>query len=279
LSDRAFTFEITIRSADGSTRFVFGNRDNQDHIASFIRANGLASYEAPTPAVFVHLAQQVAGLALDVGANTGIFALLAAAANPQLRVCAFEPLESVQELLHENLAHNPDLAPRVAVEPFALSNVNGSFPFFETINDQGLITTSSSLELEHAQQVGDFRSSCVITRTLDAWAETLGPAAIELVKIDVEGHEDAVIEGGRKTIDRHRPFIIVEILGPCRVEAFDRMLIESDYLDIALAPGALRHCLRVRFHGDAWNHFLCPAEKAQRILALCRELDLRLEFA
>lgn len=279
MSDRAFTFEITIPSIGGSTRFVFGNRDNRDHIASFICKNGLASYEAPTPAVFVHLARHAAGLALDVGANTGVFALLAAAANPQLRVCAFEPLGSVRELLRENLAYNPDLAPRIVVEPFALSRAEGSFPFFETINDQGLITTSSSLELEHARQVGEFRSSPVITRTLDAWAEKLGPAPIELVKIDVEGHEDAVIEGGRKTIERHRPFIIVEILGPSRVEAFDRMLTESNYLDLALAPGALRHCLPVRFHGDAWNHLLCPAEKAQRVLALCRELDLRLEFA
>jgi len=223
LSDRAFTFEIRIPSTDGSIRFVLGNRDNRDHIASLIRANGLANYEAPMPSVFARLAQQASGLALDIGANTGVFELLAAAANPQLRVCAFEPLESVRELLYENLARNPDLAPRIAVEPFALSRADGSFPFFETINDQGLVTTSSSLELEHAQQVGDYHSSSVITRTLDGWAEALGPGAIELVKIDVEGHEDAVIEGGRKTIDRHRPFIIVEILGPCRVEAFDKM--------------------------------------------------------
>src|SRR5215469_9266349 len=58
-----------------------------------------------------------------------------------------------------------------------------------------------------------------------------------------------------------------------------QLLAIAHYLDIPLAPGALRHCLRARFHGDAWNHLLCPAEKAQRLLALCRELDLRLEFA
>ena len=47
-------------------------------------------------------------------------------------------------------------------------------------------------------------------RQLYGWAKALGPGAIELVKIDVEGHEDAVIEGGRKTIDRHRPFILLK---------------------------------------------------------------------
>jgi len=279
LSDDDATFEINIPSAGGSTRFVFGNRANRDHIASLIREHGLACYEAPTPSVFVRLAQQAPGLVLDIGANTGVFTLLAAAANPELRVCAFEPLESVRELLRANIAHNPDLARRIAVEPFALSRANGSLPFFETINNQGLVTTSSSLEIEHAQQVGEYRRSTAITQTLDGWAETLGPATIRLVKIDVEGHEDAVIEGGLKTIDRHRPFIVVEILGLSRVEAFDRMLTESDYIDIALSATALRHCLRVRFHGDAWNHLLCPAEKARQILTLCRELDLRLEFA
>ncbi len=279
MSDDPAPVEITIPSGRGSTRFAFGNRGNRDHIASFIRENGLASYEAPTPSVFVRLAQQARGLALDIGANTGIFTLLAAAANPELRVCAFEPLKSVRELLRANIAHNPDLARRIAVEPFALSRANGSFPFFETINNQGLVTTSSSLELEHAQRVGEYRRSTVVTQTLDGWAETLGPAAIQLVKIDVEGHEGAVIEGGRRTVDRHRPFIVVEILGLSRVEAFDRMLTESDYLDIALSSTALRHCLWVGFHGDAWNHLLCPAEKAHHILTLCRELDLRLEFA
>jgi FkbM family methyltransferase len=217
LANGASTFEITIPSSRGTTRFVFSNCGNLDHIASFIGNNGLVGYETRTPSVFVCLAQQAPGLMLDIGANTRIFTLLAAAANPGLRVSAFEPLESVRGRLHANIAHNPDLAARIAVEPFALSHANGRFPFFETINDHGLVTTSSSLELEHARQVGEYCKHTIITRTLDDWAETLGPATIALMKIDVEGHEDAVIEGGRKTIDRHRPFIIVEILGPSSV--------------------------------------------------------------
>jgi FkbM family methyltransferase len=278
LANGASTFEVTIPFSRGTIRFVFSNRGDLDHIASFIRENGLVSYETPTPSVFVSLAQRGSGLALDIGANTGIFTLLAAAANPDLRVYAFEPLASVRELLHANIAHNPDLAPRIAVQPCALSRASGSSVFFETINDQGLITTSSSLELDYARQAGEYRRVTVITRTLDSWAEAVQPASVALLKIDVEGHEDAVIAGGRNTVSRHRPFIIVEILGPSRVEAFDRMLLESKYLDFALSPTALRHCLRVRFHADAWNHLLCPAEKIQQIFTLCGQLNLDLQF-
>jgi len=122
LSDRAFTFEIRIPSTDGSIRFVFGNRDNRDHIASLIRANGLANYEAPMPSVFARLAQQASGLALDIGANTGVFELLAAAANPQLRVCAFEPLESVRELLYETWRAIP-ISPRASPSSRSLCRV------------------------------------------------------------------------------------------------------------------------------------------------------------
>jgi hypothetical protein len=68
-----------------------------------------------------------------------------------------------------------------------------------------------------------------------------------MVKIDVEGHEHAVIEGGRSTIERDRPFIIIEILGTAKFEVINTMLIEASYIDIALSPAALRHCLTLGF--------------------------------
>jgi FkbM family methyltransferase len=117
---------------------------------------------------------------LDIGANTGVFTLLAAAANPTSRVYAFEPLGTVRELnMWANIALNPGLASRIVVEPFAPSRVNGSFPFFETINDRGFVPTTSSFELELAQQVGEYREWTITTRTLDAWSETIGRAALQ----------------------------------------------------------------------------------------------------
>jgi hypothetical protein len=62
-----------------------------------------------------------------------------------------------------------------------------------------------------------------------------------MVKIDVEGHEHAVIEGGRSSIERDRPFIIIEILETAKFEVINTMLTEASYIDIALSPDALRH--------------------------------------
>lgn len=258
--------------------FKLGDSGNLDYIAGLVREHGLSSYEAPMPDLMAWLVRQSSGFMLDVGANTGLFTLLAAAANPTIKVCAFEPLESVSKLLQANLALNPDLTSRINVYQLGLSNSAGTFDFYETINDHGLVTTSSSLELVHAQQVGTYRKQVITTETLDRWVTRLDSGKISIMKIDVEGHEYAVIEGARDTITRHRPFITIEVLGESRVDRIDELLFEKDYVDLVITPSALRQCLTIRHHPDGWNHLLCPAEQLAFLLRGCRELNLRIEL-
>ena len=49
----------------------------------------------------------------------------------------------------------------------------------------------------------------VLMKTLDSF----GFEKISFIKIDVEHHEDFVLEGGRETIRRCRPVMLVEIMG------------------------------------------------------------------
>ncbi len=51
----------------------------------------------------------------------------------------------------------------------------------------------------------------VQTETLDALADAHSLSRLDMVKIDVEGHEGKVLRGGLKTIRRFRPILIVEI--------------------------------------------------------------------
>ena len=258
----------------GEISFNLSSTGDLDYIVSLIRMNGLANYEPPAPSVFAELVKESSDVVLDVGANTGIFALLAASANRAVTVHAFEPLDSARERLMAHLACNPGLAPRITVEPLALSHTRGSAAFFETINDQGLISTSSSLELGHAQRVGPYAERRAPTDTLDAWTAATGQRRIQLLKIDVEGHEHAVIQGGKQTIHRDRPFILAEILGAADVSAISRVLAEANYLDLAMRQDGLYRQTSLQFQPDAWNHLFCPQEAAGRLAAICARLEL-----
>jgi FkbM family methyltransferase len=270
----AFTASLTSRPIE----FTLSDSAHLDYIAGLVRQHGLSSYEAPMPELMAWLVRMLGGYMLDVGANTGLFTLLAAAAHPTIKVCAFEPLDSVCKLLRTNLSLNPRLASRINVYQLGLSNVAGTFDFYETINDIGLVTTSSSLEIGHAQQVGPYRKQTVTTETLDGWATRLDGGRISIIKIDVEGHEYAVVEGGRDTIARNRPFITIEVLGESRVDRIQELLFEQNYLDFVITPTALRQCLSIRHHPDGWNHLLCPSDRVAFLLQGCRELNLGIEL-
>jgi hypothetical protein len=48
--------------------------------------------------------------------------------------------------------------------------------------------------------------------TLDALVDAEGCERVDVVKIDAEGSEDAVIRGATKTLERDRPFLFCEVL-------------------------------------------------------------------
>jgi hypothetical protein len=51
----------------------------------------------------------------------------------------------------------------------------------------------------------------VAVRTLDSWVDANSISRVDFVKMDVEGSEIGVIEGGMKTFHKHRPKLIVEL--------------------------------------------------------------------
>ena len=124
MSGQEAAFELSMAGLRGPIRFAFTSGGERDTIAALVHANGLASYESPTPAIFAGLVGEAEGVVLDIGANTGIYTLLAAAASPAVRVCAFEPVAAPRELLRANLACNPDLgAPDRRRVPRAVARV------------------------------------------------------------------------------------------------------------------------------------------------------------
>src|ERR1043165_8265108 len=131
---------------------------------------------------------------LDVGANGGIFTVLAGKRlGPTGRVHAFEPGEAAQVLLRQNIALN-ELS-NVAVYEGAVSNHCGSTKL-AVAQDMAL---SSLAKTEHPNQsVKEWREVPVIT--LDEYVAQKGIQRVHFIKIDVEGAEKWVFEGADRLL-------------------------------------------------------------------------------
>jgi FkbM family methyltransferase len=147
---------------------------------------------------------------LDIGANIGAHTLhLANLVGTTGRVHAFEPTQYAYRKLLDNIALNPDLAPRIAPVQMMLT-ASDDAPL------EAEICSSWPVEGEHqrhAQHEGTYQSTeGARAQTLDRFLNENGVTRVDFVKLDVDGHECEVLDGWT-TIARYRPKIILE-LGP-----------------------------------------------------------------
>jgi FkbM family methyltransferase len=98
------------------------------------------------------------------------------------------------------------LGTRVRLESAALSNNSGRVSLRLDESNNGLATIEERNNLTVISDKSSVISRPVTTRTLDSFHFS----NISLIKIDVEGHEESVIEGARKTIELNQPAFIIE---------------------------------------------------------------------
>lgn len=146
---------------------------------------------------------------LDVGANVGAHTLhLARLVGEGGRVLAFEPTDFAVDKLRTNLRANPALEKRVTVhhvflvaEPGApvRATVSSSWPVDGTRPDDAQMGS-------RAMGVGG-----AIATTLDDVLEAAGRPTIQLIKMDVDGHELEVLKGARRLLSASAPPIVMEL--------------------------------------------------------------------
>jgi len=145
------------------------------------------------------------GAAVDVGANKGSYVpWLSRAAGPAGRVVAFEP----QPELAEYLARTCRAAglDNVVVQAAGASDRAGILPL-RIPGERGPSPGAS-----FAAAVGGRPSGRVVEAPVVSLDEFFRgePRRISAIKIDVEGHELAVLRGARELIERHEPTVVVE---------------------------------------------------------------------
>ena len=166
---------------------------------------------------------------IDVGANFGAYVHFMRRASRLVH--AFEPVPWLAAQIAGKFSS------RVIVHTVALSNENGTATLRVPITDgepnYGLSSLEQGLDADAEMDIE------VATQRLDdAYQGDLG-----FMKIDVEGHEQAALEGGLATLDRCRPNLLVEVeerFAAGAVERTRQFLAALGYAGYFVGGGALQ---------------------------------------
>lgn len=199
---------------------------------------------------------------LDIGANTGIYSLVAQAINADAKVFAFEPVGRI----FGRLVANRDLnGYEIHCVRAAAANFDGTATIYETLTEHLYsVTVNRNLNSPDTPTV----AVQVQAQRLDTFLNSL-PAVpgIDLMKLDVETYEPEVLEGLGSFLARCRPAMLVEILSEEAARRIERLLGGLGYLyfniDEVGAPRWQTHLTK----SDHFNFLVCREEQA-RLLGL-----------
>ncbi|MDB2682715.1 FkbM family methyltransferase [Alphaproteobacteria bacterium] len=192
-------FSVSINQAEN---FLY-SASYGDGVGRMLHWGGAGGFEPETIALFDKLARN-AKIFADIGANTGHFSLYACAVNPDLQIYSFEPVPRTFQAHSKNLELN-SLQTRCHPQNMAMGTQDGEVSFHVPYDD---VPTSASLNQQGFNDIPGDLITVPITR-FDTFFKDKTPP--DLIKIDVEGFEDKVLEGMQGLFEaNYRPLIIFE---------------------------------------------------------------------
>lgn len=148
---------------------------------------------------------------IEVGSNIGMHAVPLSKICHKGRVFCYEPQRPIYYALCGNLALNSSL--NVVAQNLAVGAENGSIEIDESSYEEpwnyGSFSVSKGFNTEGDYQTATHKTTSGLV-ALDADPQLAALEHIDLLKIDAEGFEPAVLEGARKLILKHQPSIFVE---------------------------------------------------------------------
>jgi FkbM family methyltransferase len=171
-------------------------------------------------------------LSVDVGANAGDYAVFLARHN---KGCvAFEPNPELARRIQETYG-----AKGIRIHACALSDredqVTLSIPVVDGVEHSALAT------IEPGNRVRDLPTRTVVVRCCRL--DSFGLEPVGVIKIDAEGHEEAVLQGCEALIERDRPNFLIEAEDrhrPGSVQAIRQILESRGYRGFMLERRKLR---------------------------------------
>jgi FkbM family methyltransferase len=146
---------------------------------------------------------------LDIGANIGAHTLfLAQSVGKSGHVFAFEPSDYAFQKLKANLAVNPRLKARVTAEQIMLA-AEMTQPIKDGVYASWPLEADGELHPKHlGRRVSTKNAS---PETLESYSRRNDIRRVDVIKIDVDGNELPVFQGGFELLARFQPKIVMEV--------------------------------------------------------------------
>ncbi|MBZ5568034.1 MAG: class I SAM-dependent methyltransferase [Acidobacteriia bacterium] len=192
----------------------------------------ISGYYDPNELSFLEETLRPGMVFIDVGANIGLYTLFAATlVESRGTVLALEPSRREFRHLSDNLRLNA--AHNVRALPLAASHLSS---VTELLVAEAAHAGHNTLGGFAYDNVAAEARQPVSTTTLDSLVQEQRLARVDVIKIDVEGHEWFVLQGARDTLARFRPVLLLEVCEPalarqgCSGEKIRALLAEQGYV-------------------------------------------------
>jgi len=247
-------FEVKV---DNEKRFMMRHYGYQ--IENEIFWNGVFDgWEKVSLKLWVKLCKESTGI-MDIGANTGVYALLAKSVNRHADVYAFEPVHRVYKKLVDNNSLN---GYDIKCFEKAISDKDGTATIYDKDTEH---TYSVTVNQDNSPDKSSSIPVTIETIRLDNFIETEKIDKIDLIKMDVEMHEIEALCGMGKYIKAFQPTFLIEILTEEVAKGISDLIHGLDYLYFNIDENkGIRQMDRLT-KSDYYNFLICSPNVARKL--------------
>lgn len=215
---------IEIRLGDGARMAL---PDDIDRLTPYVLLEQEDWFEEETEFLRVFLTEDMR--VLDVGANFGVYTLLAArSVGARGRVFSIEPSPTTARWLRANVALNGQ--DNVEVMEVGLSDRSGELRLSLERDEECNRLLGDDAQLQ--------RGALVQVMRLDELSHRLEMTSVDFVKLDAEGAEKQIIDGGRDFFRQQSPLVMFEVKSGTDPDiSLVRKFAGLEYRPMRLLPG------------------------------------------
>lgn len=227
------------------------------YIESEILSKGLyGGWEKESLKIWAELSK-ISHIIIDIGANTGIYALLAQNNNPGSKIIAIEPVDINYNVLYQNIRQNRF---PINAEKVALSDKEGIAKMYMLKDRINYMTSVNENRYTLHPEIKGDNELLEIEVPIKLYSyihQKYNLDDIHLVKIDVEGHEIAVINAMKLYLEKYKPSILIEIIGDENAKALDNIFREIGYEYISIDEKDKSFVVDKLWDNDHHNFLIC----------------------